>query len=156
MPASPPHVTVPTVNVQPLVGEWRGDYVANDPSGTHGTLAFALAAGNSDAHGTLTINAAGADRAFERYRSEQIVFSTEDATPGPDLPAIQFVRLEGSTVSGTVDAFVDPACQCSAIMTLSGKLQGDTIAGTFRATYNAQRPDLTGKWMVKRAAAATR
>src|SRR4029079_10322360 len=127
--ASPPHVTVPTVNVQPLVGEWRGDYAANDPSASHGTLAFALVPGNSAAHGTLTITAAGADRAFERYRSETVLF-TEDATPGPDLPAIQFVRLEGSTVSGTTDAFVDPACQCSAIMTLSGKLQGDTIEGT--------------------------
>ena len=58
-------------------------------------------------------------------------------------------------MSGTVDAFVDPSCQCSAVMTLNGTLQGDAIEGTFRATYNAQRRDLTGKWLVKRAAAAT-
>jgi hypothetical protein len=140
------------MDVQPLVGDWRGEYVADGPGGRHGTLSFALVGGNNDAHGAVSMSAAGADRAYERYRSEQSVVTTADASaPRVDLPAIQFVRLDGSKVSGTIDAYVDPDCQCTAIMTLAGKLTGETIVGTFRATYDGRKPDLTGDWSVKRA-----
>jgi len=132
------------------VGDWRGDYVADSSGAPHGSLSFGLVAGNNDAHGSLSINAAGADRAYERYRSESSV-SSADTTPHVELPAIQFVRLQGSLVSGTIDAYVDPECQCPAIMTLRGKLDGDTIDGTFRATYDGRKPDMTGKWSAKRA-----
>ena len=154
LPQPPTQFTIPAVDVQPLVGDWRGDFVADAPGGRHGSLSFALAAGNSDAHGAVSMSAAGADKAYERFRSEQIVVTTAEtgAPPRADLPAIQFVRLEGSRVSGTIDAYVDPECQCSAIMTLAGKLAGDTIAGTFRATYDGKKPDMTGNWSVKRAA----
>jgi len=152
LPPPPPQVSIPAVDVQPLVGEWRGDYIADGPGDRHGSLSFGLVAGNNDAHGSLSMNAAGADRAYARYRSEQAVVTSADTTAGPELPAIQFVRLGRSNVSGTIDAYVDPDCQCAAVMTLKGDLQGDTIDGTFRATYDGRKPDLTGKWSVKRAA----
>ena len=150
LPPPPTQFSIPPVDVQPLVGDWRGDYVADGPGARHGSLTFTLVSGTSDAYGTITMSAAGADRAFERYRSEQIVSTSTDTAPRVELPAVQFVRLEGSNVSGTIDAYIDPECQCPAIMTLAGELRGDTIDGTFRATYDGRKPDLTGKWSVRR------
>lgn len=153
-PSSKPpatQLTLPAVDVQPLVGDWRGEYVADGPGGRHGSLSFTLVSGDRDAHGALTMTAAGADRAYERYRSEQNVVTSADTAPRVEPPAIQFVRLSGSIVSGTVDAYLDPQCQCPAVMTLNGDLHGDTIDGTFRATYDAKMPDLIGTWTVKRA-----
>ena len=150
LPAPPAQFSVPPVDVQPLVGDWRGDYVADGPGSRHGSLSFALVAGTNDAYGTITMSAAGADRAFERYRSEQVISTSTDTAPRAEPPAIQFVRLEGSNVSGTIDAYVDPDCQCPAIMTLAGSLHGDTLDGTFRATYDGRKPDMTGKWSVRR------
>lgn len=151
MPPPPTQFTIPVANVQPLVGEWQGEYVADDPDRRQGSLAFTLVAGSNDAHGSLTMSAAGGDRVFDRYRSERTPSTSADTTLRAELPAIQFVRVMGSKVSGTIDAYWDPDCQCPAVMTLHGDLQGDSIDGTFRATYDGKKPDLTGKWTVKRA-----
>jgi hypothetical protein len=150
LPPPPANVPIPVADLQPLAGDWRGEYVADAPNGPHGSLSFTLVPVANAASGMLTMNVAGGDRAFARFRSEQ-TSSVSNEAPQPNLPAIQFVRVMGSTVSGTIDAYLDPECQCPAVMTLKGDLKGDTIDGTFRATYDAKRPDLTGKWTVKRA-----
>lgn len=125
-------------DLNPLVGEWRGDY-SNPEIGRGGTIAFTLRAGESAASGKVVMIPTSGD------------FVTHAATVGPVL-TIHFIRKEGRKVTGTLDPYRDPACDCQANTTFEGAFtDGRTIEGTFTTVQSlAGRSATHGKWKVTR------
>ena len=48
------------------------------------------------------------------------------------LLTIRLVRVQGDTVTGRMEPYTDPDCQCTVETTFRGVLRGDTISGTFK------------------------
>jgi hypothetical protein len=63
---------------------------------------------------------------------------------------IKLVRVSGDTVSGVLDAYRDPQCDCPVVTTFTGKLAGDVIDGTFTTRGNQTAAQQTGTWRVTR------
>jgi len=56
------------------------------------------------------------------------------------------------TVTGVLDAYRDPQCDCPVETTFTGRVNGDTIDGTFVTRGSQTAAPQTGTWRVKRTA----
>jgi hypothetical protein len=65
---------------------------------------------------------------------------------------IKLVRVAGDTVSGVLDAYRDPTCDCAVVTAFTGNINGDTIDGTFTTRGSPANTPQTGTWRVKRTA----
>ena len=126
-------------DLNPLVGQWRGDY-SNPAAGRTGTIAFTLRAGESSASGNVIMIPGRPDSAVAANAMARSVLK------------INFIRKEGRKVTGTLDPYRDPTCGCQAITTFEGSFSDShTIEGTF--TTVPSQPGLTatgGRWKVIR------
>jgi len=140
--SKPPEIELTSndFDLNPLVGEWRGDYT-NPAAGRSGTIAFTLRAGESSASGKVVM----------------IPSSGHDSLSSPAAVArsvlkINFIRKEGRKVTGTLDPFLDPACGCRVVTTFEGAFtDARTIEGTFATVPTEAGHKATGgKWKVTR------
>jgi len=53
-------------------------------------------------------------------------------------------------VSGVLDAYRDPQCDCAVETTFTGTVNGDTIDGTYTTRGTQANAPQTGTWRVKR------
>jgi hypothetical protein len=142
--ASRPAPVAVTGDSTPLVGTWTGSYTSPS-TGRSGSIVFTLGAAGQSARGDVVMTDATSGKVFERANRE-----------GPNVQmggqsqvlTIQLVRVGDGTVTGTLDPYRDPACNCPVETTFTGRLDGDTIAGTF-ATRGSEIPTQTGTWHMK-------
>ena len=140
--------TVPLVgspmDVSSLVGEWSGEYDGG-ASGRSGSIVFVLRSATDTAHGdVLMIPRAYGERATAEARHGQLQLRSNQVLK------IAFVRVANGEVSGTLDPYTDPECNCSVQTTFTGRLTGNVIEGTF-VTRGSQLPrEHTGRWRVTR------
>ncbi len=148
-PSHPPstEVTASDFDLNPLVGEWRGEY-SSAQTGRKGTIAFTLRAGESTASGNIVM-IPRVDSTLTPAEREAL---SSTGTPGRSVLKIHFVRKEGGNLSGTLDPYRDPDCNCQASTTFQGSFRdARTIEGTF-STVPSQ-PGLSvsgGTWKVTR------
>lgn len=140
--------TVPLVgtasDVSSLVGEWSGEYDGG-ASGRSGSIVFVLRSAADTAHGDVMM----IPRAFGETASADARHGQLQLRSGQVLK-IAFVRVANGEVSGTLDPYTDPDCNCSVQTTFRGRLIGNTIEGTF-VTRGSQLPrEHTGRWRVTR------
>jgi hypothetical protein len=143
-----PEVPVQVSPNSALVGKWAGDYSSPD-TGRTGTIVFELAAGSSDAHGDVIMWPKGSQKPLTPSKSGNL--TEEQLRTMPQVLRINFVRATAGQISGTMDPYTDPDCQCDVLTTFAGALQGDVISGTF----SSERTDHPGKsvsgvWKVTR------
>jgi hypothetical protein len=140
-------VTASDFDLNPLVGEWRGDYVGAQ-TGRTGTIAFTLRAGESSASGNVVM-IPRADSLLSPDERERV---TNVSAPGKSVLTIHFVRKEGGNLSGTLDPYRDPECACAVITTFQGTFRdARTIEGTFSTVPSQPGRDVTGgTWKVTR------
>jgi hypothetical protein len=133
-------------DLNPLVGEWRGDYSSIE-TGRNGTIAFTRRAAELAASGNVVM-LPRADSSFE----------ANHAPVDPSIPntrevlTIHFVRKEGSKVVGTLDPYRDPECACQVTTTFQGAFRDrSTIEGIYTTTPATPGAKVTsGKWKVTR------
>ena len=133
-------------DLNPLVGEWRGDYSSTE-TGRNGTIAFTLRAAELAASGNVVM--------LPRADSS---FGANHAPVDPSIPntrevlTIHFVRKEGSNVVGTLDPYRDPECACQVTTTFQGAFRDrSTIEGIYTTTPATAGGRVTsGKWKVTR------
>jgi hypothetical protein len=132
-------VTASDFDLQPLVGEWHGDYT-NPGAGRSGTIAFTLRAGESSATGKVVLIPGKADTLVTNTAMARSVIN------------ISFMRKEGNKVSGTLDPYIDPTCACRVNTNFEGSFtDARTIEGTFTTVPTQSGAQITGgKWKVTR------
>jgi hypothetical protein len=139
-------LTASDFDLNPLVGEWRGNY-ASSQTGRNGTIAFTLRAAELAASGNVVM-LPWADSSF----------AANHAPVDPSVPnvrevlTIHFVRKEGSNVVGTLDPYRDPQCACQVTTTFQGAFRDrSTIEGTYTTVPATSRNKVTsGTWRVTR------
>jgi hypothetical protein len=132
-------VTASDFDLQPLVGEWHGDYT-NPGAGRSGTIAFRLRAGESSATGRVVLIPGKADTLVAAAVMARSVIN------------ISFMRKEGNKVTGTLDPYIDPTCACRVTTNFEGSFKdARTIEGTFTTVPSQSGAQITGgKWKVTR------
>ena len=137
-------VTSSDFDVNPLVGEWRGDY-SSAQTGRRGTIAFTLRAGESSASGNVVM----IPRADSLLTPEERELVSNVASP---VLKIHFIRKEGGNLSGTLDPYNDPDCDCRVTTTFQGTFRdARTIEGTFSTVPSVPGRSVTGgRWRVAR------
>ena len=143
-PAAVPVEGAPA-DLSALAGRWEGEY-QSPATDRLGSIVFDLTAGADHANGDVLMIPRGSTTPYGRVPSA----GTEPASPAPtsQLLTIRFVKAEAGKVSGTLDPYWDPSCQCEVTTTFVGEIHGDAISGTFSSTRNAGR--VFGTWKVTR------
>lgn len=133
-----------------LAGKWVGEY--NSPAtGRTGSIVFNLSPSGDAANGDVVMIPRGYDRALQPYSATSGTnVGVQGAAPSQVL-SIKLVRVAGDTVSGVMDAYRDPECDCPVQTTFTGKLNDDTIEGTFATSGRQSAGPQTGTWRVKRS-----
>ena len=140
--------TVPLVggvnDVSSLVGEWSGEYDGG-AGGRSGNIVFVLRSAADTARGDVMMipRSSGEQTTTESQRAPLALRSGQ-------VLRIAFVRVADGAVTGTLEPYTDPDCQCTVQTTFTGTVRGDTIEGTF-VTRGAQLPsEQRGRWKVTR------
>ena len=126
-------------DLNPLLGEWHGEYT-NPEAGRSGTIAFTLRAGESSASGKVVMIPGKADSLASAEAMARSVIN------------IKFMRKEGNKVTGTLDPYRDPQCDCTVTTNFEGSFtDARTIEGTFTTVPSRTGTNVTGgKWKVTR------
>jgi hypothetical protein len=147
--SNPPstQVTASDFDLNPLVGEWRGNY-SSTQTGRTGTIAFTLRAGESSASGNIVM-IPRPDSLLTAADEERV---TNLAAPGKTVLTINFLRKEGGNLSGTLSPYRDPDCGCPVTTTFQGTFKdARTIEGTFSTVPSEAGRSVTGgTWKVTR------
>jgi hypothetical protein len=145
--SAPIELTSSDFDLNPLVGEWRGDY-SSAATGRTGTIAFTLRAGEGAAAGNVVM----IPRADSLLTDEEREALSNTLAQGQSVLKIHFVRKEGGSVNGTLDPYRDPDCGCAVNTTFQGVFRdASTIEGTFTTVPSTPGGSVTGgKWKAKR------
>jgi len=133
-------------DLDPLVGQWRGDFISTQPGRT-GTIAFTLRAGESAAAGNVVL-----------FQKPDSLLTPEEREMMANVPErtvlkIRFIRKEGGDVNGSLDPYQDPECDCTVTTTFQGKFTNPTtIEGAYTTVRAKPGSDvIRGQWKVTRA-----
>ena len=128
-----------------LTGHWEGEY-QSPATGRLGSIVFDLTAGEDHAHGDVLMIPRNATKPYGPAPRE----GNDSPSPGAtsQLLTIRFVKAEAGKVSGTLDPYWDPDCNCEVTTTFVGEVRGDSISGTFSSSRTAGR--VFGTWKVTR------
>ncbi len=142
---TPVPVVGPSADIAALAGEWVGDYSSTE-SGRSGSISFTLRAAADSAFGDVVMIPAGWGRPLAPWRRETAAAAPR---PQPEVLTINFVRVEGCCVSGTLVPYADPETGARLVTAFTGRLNGDTIEGTY-TTRLPSGATQTGRWTVQR------
>jgi hypothetical protein len=118
----------PQEQVLQLAGDWEGSFEGTE-SGRRGEIRFALTAGRHIASG-------------------QVVMFVEEAAQEP--LDIEFVEIADGQVTGKIEPYLEPKCDCQVVTEFLGDVVGDYIDGTY-VTRGLDRPvEQRGSWTMQR------
>ncbi len=131
-----------------LVGRWEGEY-SSVQTGRSGSIVFEFKSGSATGHGDVLMWPKGSKTPISPSASGQL--TEEQLRTMPQMLAISFVEATGGYLTGTMDPYIDPDCQCEVRTTFAGSIDGDFIVGQFsierwdkkgtpaKGTFKAQR-----------------
>jgi hypothetical protein len=145
---TPVTVTGDATDRASLAGKWSGEY-SSPVTGRSGSIVFQLSSNGEAATGDVVMVPKGYGKPLVRYGNAQ---TTTMQTGGADsqVLTIRLVRVSGDSISGVLDAYRDPQCDCPVETTFSGRVSGDRIDGTYITRGSASVAPQTGTWRVKR------
>jgi hypothetical protein len=128
-----------------LEGEWWGQYWSAE-TGRSGRIRLSLEAEADRAYGDVLM--LSSDREENRGTTSR----PEPVPPPSETLTIEFVRVdaETETVSGTLDPYRDPDCDCTVQTTFTGTVSRDAIEGTFVTKGTGAYGTKHGDWKVER------
>jgi hypothetical protein len=145
-PPTPVPVVGAAQDIVQLAGEWDGEYSSVE-TGRSGSIFFHIVAGTDSSHGDVLMDPA--------------VLARQRAPGGPTTPGqpavrpgqaigITFVRIAGGRVSGRLDPYTDPDCNCPLSTTFEGAAKADTLEGTYSSHRDSGISTQHGRWRVVR------
>jgi hypothetical protein len=142
-PAPPVPVSGSAADLSALSGRWEGEY-SSKATGRSGSVVFELHPGDKIARGDVLMIPK------EPGGTEPAAVPSETIHGMPQVLTISFVSAEGGVLKGTMNPYRDPKCECEVQTTFVGRLEGDTIEGTFTTTPNGPGTITTGSWKMSR------
>jgi hypothetical protein len=133
-----------------LAGKWTGEY-NSAVTGRSGSIVFNLSPSGDAASGDVVMIPRGYDRPLTPYGISTSTGASTQNVGGSQVLTIKLVRVSGDAVSGVLDAYRDPQCDCAVVTTFTGTINGDTIDGTFSTRGSQTAAPQTGSWRVKRS-----
>ncbi len=127
-----------------LAGDWSGEY-SGTQSGRTGSISLRVIAGRDTAFGDVVMVGNTGQRLVAADDAREHLAHARSA----DVLRMTFVRVAEGRVSGALEPYTAPDCQCVVSTTFSGAVQGDVIEGTF-VTRAAGGLEQTGRWRVTR------
>ena len=144
---TPVNVTGDPEDRASLAGKWAGEY--NSPAtGRSGSIVFNLSRSGDAATGDVVMIPKGYGKALVPY--DRTGTSVQSPGTSSQVLTIRMVRVAGGNVTGVLDPYRDPECNCPVQTSFTGRLSGDTIEGTFSTTRPEASTPQTGTWRVKR------
>lgn len=143
-------VTADDFDLNPLVGQWSGEYNSQS-TGRAGDISFVLRAGEVSAYGRIEMVAREPENVI--VPTDRPMVNGRVTTTARRLLTIHFVRKEGRRVVGLLDPYVDPDCACRVTTTFEGAFtDGHTIEGTYITSSSELAHIPTGgQWKVTKA-----
>ena len=92
----------------------------------------------------------GWNRPIKAWNDPQQPGQTPPAPAAPEILTINFVRVQGDRVSGTLAPYADPETGMKLFTTFDGRIASDTIAGTFTTRPGPAPTTQSGRWSVTR------
>ena len=132
-----------------LAGKWTGEYTSQ-ATGRSGSIVFNLSPSADAATGDVVMIPRGLDRPLTPYSAGNTSAASVQTPATAQVLTIKLVRVSGDTVSGVLDAYRDPECDCAVVTTFTGTLTGDTIDGTFTTRGTQSAAPQSGTWRVTR------
>lgn len=126
-----------------LAGRWAGSYESTD-TGRSGSILFELEAGADTACGDVIMFTGTRETEnllndrFQQLRRNQQVLE------------IRFVEVHDNRIRGNLEYYRDPVCDCLLSTVFTGRLDGDTITGTFVTHGVNDGHHYRGTWKVRR------
>ena len=110
-------------------------------------MPLSLAAGRDTAYGDVAMVPTGGEPLLAAETGRPGVVTR----PSSRALTIRFVRIAGDSVSGWLDPYQAPDCNCVLTTTFVGRARGDRIDGTFRTVGDPRAAEAqTGQWSVTR------
>jgi hypothetical protein len=131
-------------DVESLAGEWTGTYTSLD-GGREGSIWFKLVSGEDHAHGDVLMTPQGRSQAYARYKPGE----KPGQSGASQFLSIRFVAVSKGEVSGALEPYWDPDCDCQAQTTYRGRQFENVFEGTF-VTRLANGSTATGQWTAVR------
>lgn len=149
----PPAVSVDAnpKDLSSMAGDWSGEYFSGD-TGRTGSIRLNLNPEEGAVSGTVLM--------FPKGRSSAMEPANRQASPSTSAPrggqplSIRFIMIEDGVVSGTLEPYKDPDCDCFLSTTFTGRVHGDVIQGTFVSHGGPGRTTQDGRWKVTRKSAS--
>ena len=133
-------------DVGALAGEWTGEYHSAE-TGRSGSIWFRLEAGRDTAFGDVIMVPAG----FATSRNVPMGAEQHVAARHSQALTIRFVRASGGLVTGTIDLYPSPDCECVLLTRFAGEQTGDRISGSFTIHHSRhESAPQKGTWWVER------
>ena len=131
-----------------LQGEWEGEY-SSAVTGRSGSIVFHLTAMRDSAHGDVVMDPPRWGRG--PVTGPVVAPSArETVAQPPQVLTINFVRVTGGRVSGTLAPYRAPDCDCVLLTTFDGTLKNDTLEGTYTSRVQQTGETQLGRWSVTR------
>ncbi len=146
-PAIPVYADADQVGV--LVGDWAGSYAYEQGEWRSGSIAFVLGAAGDTARGDVLMMVPPDPTIPASDATSQWV-QVQPANPVGQVLSISFIRAAGGAVMGELDPYVDPACRCVLITRFAGRVEGETVVGSFTSRRADTGEVRTGRWKVSR------
>jgi hypothetical protein len=145
---SPPPVTVVGTesDLATLDGAWSGEYWGTG-AGRSGSIVFEVKADSHSATGDVAMTPRGSNRPLHRAHDATV---SEASIPTTQLLSIRFVRVAEDRVSGELDPYHSPDCDCTLLTRFLGTMRADTISGTYETSGERGAPRTSGEWRVVR------
>jgi hypothetical protein len=131
-------------SISALRGDWAGEYWSG-ASERRGALNFTIASNADSAFGDVIMFTPLGQQVRPVDSGEQHRLHSASS----QALRIDFVRIGGGMVSGTLEPYIAPDCNCQVSTTFTGNVAGDTIRGTF-VTNGPQGGNRDGRWMMAR------
>ena len=136
----------PQTDLAALTGEWTGTYTSPDLR-REGTIWFTLLDGEDHAHGDVRMTPRGRNQPYQPYQS-----GNRQLQEPPQFLSIRFVQVSSNDVTGVLDPYWDPDCECVATTTFRGRREAYRLQGTFE-TRLMTGTTVNGQWRVDRKVA---
>jgi hypothetical protein len=131
-------------SIAQLQGNWEGEYWGG-AQGRRGAIVFVVPTGSNGAFGDVVMMAPGGQpiRAIDSPEQHRTHTTSSQGL------RIDFVNVGNGSVSGQLEPYMAPDCDCVVSTSFLGSVVADTISGTFTTRSRTNRAT-DGFWKVVR------